>query len=74
VTVEERLEEGDRPREAGFFDTGTDGRVNAEEVLEGTLLPHPAVLELDTRAGGPSRCSPLRVADVGRLQVHGRKQ
>jgi hypothetical protein len=39
-------------------------------------LLHPAILELDTRAGprGPSRRSPQRVADVGRLEVHGRKR
>jgi hypothetical protein len=38
VKVEERLKAGDEPRRDGFFDRGPDGRADAEEVLEGTLL------------------------------------
>lgn len=38
VRVQERKEAGDRLREDGFFDAGPDGRADAEEVLEGTLL------------------------------------
>jgi hypothetical protein len=38
VRVEERLKAGDEPRDDGFFDPGPDGRPDAEEVLEGTLL------------------------------------
>jgi hypothetical protein len=38
VKVEERLEAGDEPRRDGFFDRGPDGRADADEVLEGTLL------------------------------------
>jgi hypothetical protein len=38
VRIEEHLQAGDQPRDDGFFDAGDDGRVDAEEVLEGTLL------------------------------------
>jgi len=38
VRVQERREAGDPLREDGFFDAGPDGRTDAEEVLEGTLL------------------------------------
>jgi hypothetical protein len=38
VRIGERLEAGDQPRADGFFDPGEDGRIDAEEVLEGTLL------------------------------------
>jgi hypothetical protein len=31
-------------------------------------------LRYPSRPRGPSRCARLRVADVGRLEVHGRKQ
>lgn len=38
VRIEERLREGEEPRDDGFFDADADGRVDAEEALEGTLL------------------------------------
>jgi len=38
VRVQERKEAGDELRADGFFDAGPDGRADAEEVLEGTLL------------------------------------
>jgi hypothetical protein len=38
VRIEEHLAAGDVPRTDGFFDAGPDGRPEAEEVLEGTLL------------------------------------
>jgi hypothetical protein len=38
VRVDERLNAGDDLRDDGFFNPGPDGRVDAEEVLEGTLL------------------------------------
>jgi hypothetical protein len=38
VRISERLQAGDQPRVDGFFDADEDGRADAEEVLEGTLL------------------------------------
>jgi hypothetical protein len=38
VRIDERLRGGDMPRSDGFFDAGQDGRAQAEEILEGTLL------------------------------------
>jgi hypothetical protein len=36
--IDERLRAGDELRADGFFDPGPDGRADADEVLEGTLL------------------------------------
>ena len=36
--IGERLDAGDELRTDGFFDTGFDGRADADEVLEGTLM------------------------------------
>jgi hypothetical protein len=38
VHVQQRLEAGDEPRDDGFFNRGPDGRADADEILEGTLL------------------------------------
>jgi hypothetical protein len=38
VRVREHMDAGDEPRGDGFFEPGPDGRIDAEEVLEGTLL------------------------------------
>lgn len=38
VRIDERLQAGEELRQDGFFDAGDDGRVDAEELLEGTLV------------------------------------
>lgn len=38
LRIDERLDAGHVPRGEGFFDVGDDGRIEAEELLEGTLL------------------------------------
>jgi hypothetical protein len=38
VRIGERLDAGDRLRDDGFFEPGADGRADAQEVLEGTVL------------------------------------
>lgn len=36
--IGQRVDDGDLPRQDGFFNPGPDGRADAEEVLEGTLF------------------------------------